>query len=234
MFKEKPILKYESVFEAYPNAVSTAKSHIPEWYKKIPKFKNKGELNEQKGLELTLKGCMPFIDAISCGYMITLPYDIYVKDNNGYPLLFWRDLPDFQTPRQRDQVADKSLVPTGHYELEYTWNTCVSIEAPKGYSMLLTHPLNRYDLPFTTLSGIIEGGLSTDPHGNYPFYIKKGFEGFIEQGTPIIQIIPFKQDAWKSEKTDGVLKKSHFQGQELSLKFFGWYKNTIWNRKDYS
>src|SRR5215475_8103617 len=31
-----------------------------------------------------------------------------------------------------------------------------TIEAPEGYAVLLTHPLNRVDLPFTTLTGIVD------------------------------------------------------------------------------
>lgn len=37
---DKPILQYESLLEEYPNIVSPAKANIPEWYKKIPKWKD--------------------------------------------------------------------------------------------------------------------------------------------------------------------------------------------------
>ena len=31
-----------------------------------------------------------------------------------------------------------------------------TIEAPEGYSVLFTHPVNRFDLPFTTLTGMVD------------------------------------------------------------------------------
>ena len=33
---------------------------------------------------------------------------------------------------------------------------------------------------------------------HFPFLLKKNFEGLIKQGTPIIQVIPFKRESWKS------------------------------------
>ena len=32
-----------------------------------------------------------------------------------------------------------------------------------------------------------------------PQQIEEGFEGIIEEGTPILQIIPFKRESWKAE-----------------------------------
>src|SRR5262245_66033952 len=33
------------------------------------------------------------------------------------------------------------------------FNNFWTIESPPGYSLLVTHPVNRYDLPFVTLTG---------------------------------------------------------------------------------
>ena len=40
MFKKKAILKFESAIDIYPDIITPSKNHIPEWYKKIPKWKN--------------------------------------------------------------------------------------------------------------------------------------------------------------------------------------------------
>jgi hypothetical protein len=88
-------------------------------------------------------------------------------------------------------------------------------------------------LPFTTLSGIVDGGLVMNPIGNLPFYIQEGFEGVIPQGTPIAQVIPFPQKNWTSKKTKGLVKKSlEHNNKGLSL-FEGWYKKNFWTRKKY-
>ena len=109
----------------------------------------------------------------------------------------------------------------------------VAINIPKNYSILFTHPLNRHDLPFTTLSGIVDSGLITSPTGSVPFYIKENFEGLIPQGTPIAQLIPIRQESWSSKIKNGLVEKSLKQTISSNLVFSGWYKKNIWKRKNY-
>jgi hypothetical protein len=61
---------------------------------------------------------------------------------------------------------------------------------------LITHPINRYDLPFTSVSGLADYDVYPLP-GNVSFHIKEGFEGTIPAGTPIMQIIPIKREDWE-------------------------------------
>ena len=232
MFRKKPILKHESAIEIYPNIITPAKNHIPDWYKKIPKWKNNKIFEVGKGFNNTLKQCMPFIDSLTAGYMIVLPHDVYVKNDNGFPLITWNSI-EFP-PKIRNEVADLNLVPIGHYPSEFVWQTGVAITIPLGYSLLLTHPMNRHDLPFTTLTAIVDGGFIMSPIGNIPFYIKKDFEGIISQGTPIAQIIPFRQENWSSKKTKGLVKESMQHNAKTMAVISGWYKKTFWTRKEYN
>jgi hypothetical protein len=232
IFKKNLILKYESSLEEYQDSILPAKKFIPEWYKKIPKWENNVLFDLEKGIGTTVKQCVPFLDSMTTGYMITLPYDLYVKNNNGAPYITWPIGVDYP-PKYRQSVSDQNIVPFGHFPIEYTWDYNVAYTFPKGYSALFTHPLNRHDLPFTTLSGIIDGGLVLSPHGNIPFFIKQGFEGVIPQGTPIAQLILFRQENWKSKKTPGLVKLGLSHEKKALLVLGGWYKKTFWVRKQY-
>jgi hypothetical protein len=233
MFRKKVNLEYEIVQKEYPQIISPAKSSIPEWYKNIPRWKDNKVASAETGIHQSVKMCVPLLESLSSGYMITLPYDLYVENKDGSPFLIWSNaIP--QPPGWREQIANENLVPTGHYAFEYLWNLSLSFRVPTGYSMLVTHPLNRHDLPFTTLSGIIDGGFTVSPHGSFPFYIKSGFEGVIEQGTPIMQIIPFKQTPWELKNVEGLGEIGASDGLRSQLKFSGWYKKNFWTRKDYS
>jgi hypothetical protein len=231
MFRKKPVLQYESAIKSYPNIITLAKNHIPEWYKQIPRWKNDEIFEFEKGFNITIKHCMPFLDSLTTGYMIVLPNDLYVKDNNGSPFITWKGA-EFP-PKSRNDVADSSLVPTGHYPLEFTWQTGVANTIPLGYSMLLTHPINRHDLPFTTLTGIVDGGLVMNPTGSIPFYIKNGFEGIIPQGTPIAQLIPFRQENWSSKIKKGLIDIAEQHHSKTDSLIYGWYKKIFWVRKKY-
>jgi hypothetical protein len=231
MFRKKAVLQYESAVEVYPNIITPAKNHVPEWYKNISKWKNNEIFDINKGFNTSIKHCMPFLESLTAGYMIVLPNDLYVKNNNGSPYVTWNHA--FFPPTSREKLASLDLVPTGHYPIEFVWKTGVSNTIPIGYSLLFTHPLNRHDLPFTTLSGIVDGGLVMSPSGQIPFFIKEGFEGIIPQGTPIAQIIPFRQENWKHEKTKGLVDKSNEHSLKTSSLIYGWYKKTFWTRKKY-
>jgi hypothetical protein len=232
MFKKKPILQYESAVKIYPNILIPAKNNIPEWYKEIPVWKNNEIFTVNKGFNVTVKHCMPFLDSLITGYLVVLPNDIYIKNNNGLPLITWNKS-EFP-PLNREEPSILKSVPFGHSPIEFVWQFGVANAVPKNYSMLITHPLNRYDLPFTTLSGIVDGGLVMNPKGKIPFFIKEGFEGIIPQGTPIAQIIPFRQENWESVNTKGLLEKSDEHGSKTSSLIYGWYKKTFWTRKKYN
>ena len=232
MFRKKPVLQYESAIDVYPNIVTPAKNHIPQWYKDIPRWKNNEILDSQtRTFNITVKQCMPGLDSLMSGYMIVLPIDLYVKNENGIPLVTW-NVADFP-PSSRDVVANLNLVPAGHYPLEFVWKIGAAITVPLGYSILFTHPLNRYDLPFTTLTGIVNGGFVSYPDGKIPFFIKKEFEGIIPKGTPIIQLIPFCQENWSSKIKKGLVKMSDIHNKKSGSLISGWYKQTFWTRKKY-
>lgn len=223
---KNPILEYEALPSSpVKDLIVPAKTLIPDWYKKIPKT----EMLEEPNVKL----CVPFLESFMNGYMITLPYDLYIKNDNGYPSLTWPSQVQ-HTPQLRNNFANENIVPTGHYPQEFVWKTNVSWTVPKGYSVLVTNPLNRHDLPFTTLSAIIDGGLVVSPISNIPFYIKSNFEGLVPQGTPIAQLIPFRQEKWKSKKTDKLVDIGILHNNLAISVFRGWYKKTFWQRKEYS
>lgn len=233
-FKKKPILGYESSLPSHPNPIAPAKNHIPNWYKKIPLWKDNKMFVIDRGVEQTVKLCVPFLDSLTLGYMISLPYDLHITTQDEQPLIVLPGAvaPEF-APGSRTAVAHEKIVPHEHHATEFYWNSCVAFTLPKAYSGILTHPLNRHDLPFTTLTGVFDGGLVTHAHGAIPFYIKKGFEGIIPQGTPVAQIIPFRQENWISKKTKGLLEIGKLHNQSSKMVFKGWYKNTFWKKKNY-
>jgi hypothetical protein len=72
-----------------------------------------------------------------------------------------------------------------------------SIEAPEGYAVFFTHPVNRFDLPFTTLSGLVDCDRYTDSWIHFPaHWHDRNFSGVLPKGTPIAQCIPVKRESW--------------------------------------
>ena len=198
-----------------------AKSEVPDWFKKIPSI--------IEG-EMSVKRCMPVLDAFTSGYMIVTNVDFMFDeasgrfiDNGSYAEPISKHM-DFQTEQME---IDKNLIPH-----PFKWINSWMLECPKGYSLLITHPLNRTDLPFQSITGIVDG----DVHPiviNFPFFMKKGFSGLITAGTPIVQIIPIKREPWELEVDD--------ENTYYYKDFWRWnahpeatYKRKFWHRKDYN
>lgn len=218
-----------------------AKSFIPNWYKEAEtKF-----FNEQKGQDdLGLKTCMPFLDTLTSGYILSTPVNIYVneKRNNldhvfnseGGMSIRWDGPPAFEYfINERHSGSGATMPrPAGHYPNHLAFSGHWNIKTPKGWSILYTHPLNRHDLPFTIASGIIDSDKFFAP-GNIPFFLKKDFSGVIPKGTPIAQIIPIKRETWHMVENDkGLSDKDLIQGTKARNKDSN-YKKRSWQRKRY-
>jgi len=125
--------------------------------------------------------------------------------------------------------------PQQFIDQECSWRQPWTPVLPKGYSMLITHPLNRMDLPFQTLSGIVDYDdfcVEIFPN-NIPFYIYKGFSGLIPAGTPIFQMIPIKRDSWRSSVSEYDEVHARQSVHSFGRKFYGFYRDLYWKKKDY-
>lgn len=215
-----------------------AKKYIPEWYRKAERFVGgKPFLNGGSRLgegARTVKLCVPFLDSMTNGYMIELFQDVQVViDDNGIQSLQW-SLGDFPVAEARNMNTVQGMpVPIGCSEQLWTWKLPYSWRLPKGYSALVVHPLNHFELPFVTTNGIVDAdGIVNE--GNIPFFLKEGFEGFIPYGTPIAQIIPYKRDNWKSVMNPELVKEARRKKWSNLKVLNGWYKYNSWVRKDFN
>jgi hypothetical protein len=232
--KIKFIPSSKEVFE-HIDIPQPANKFVPEWYKKseTSDFKKNPIFNENGHLvNKSLKMCMPFLDSLTTGYIQSTWCDIYIeridKENvkfgySSFEIMDFRDKLGFQ-----DEDFFKNF-----YPIEFTWKFNWVIKTPKNYGVLITHPLNRLDLPFYTLSGIIDSDLFYHtPGGNLPFYIKKDFQGLIPAGTPMYQIIPIKRERWtrQKEKLSNSYEKNFLNKKKV---FWEFYKKNMWQKKEY-
>ena len=214
------------------------KKFIPEWYKKAEThFSSEEDLAIEEGtqkMNAGLKTCVPFLDAMLSGYALVMPFDIYVgKTEDGDLDIKWnapQGWENFIEERPRESGSTMPR-PAGHAPNHLVWSGRWGIKAPKGYSVLVTHPLNRQDLPFTTSSAIMDSDKFFG-NGNVPFFIKEDFIGVIEKGTPFAQIIPIKRKRWKMIHNSALKDSIQRQGNDVRKKE-GTYKKKYWTRKEY-
>jgi hypothetical protein len=173
---------------------------LPEWFKTLPQKAFSETANQDV---MTIKKCPPFIDAMTYGFLIPLVADLRVKDGE----FSW----DHEAPAA--SVASFSASPIDFHDaaqVEGTpffeddrfiikFNNFWTIETPPGYSLLFTHPLNRIDLPFTTISGIVDTDRFSNNLINFPArWHDVSFDGVLPKGTPIAQCVPVKRELWSA------------------------------------
>jgi hypothetical protein len=214
-----------------------AKAYIPQWYKNSesysdddhPHFHGNGEVGITNA---GLKKCIPFLDGMIYGYMLETAMDIVVElDDNESPLLSWGATPKPLAERF-GKVGSSIPRPSGHHQNHYAWQLPFGFKTPNGYSCMITHPLNRFDLPFTTTSGIMDSDKYSSG-GFIPFFLRKDFEGIIPAGTPYAQLIFIKRDSWKSIEDQELAKNAKKLRWKTRRVHSGYYKNNAWERKSF-
>ena len=225
------------------------KLNIPEWYKKLSH-----NLENQ-----TIKGCIPFLDTLTTGYVLSLPQDMIIEHN-------------FVNPKsnKKDSFFRNSLEDIGNFASALNINVNIHsethpihqlggvdggcpfvkknndlpfykilnpwiIKTPPGYSCLFTAPLNNADDRFTALSEIVDTDIY-DSYINFPIVLNGDkypeLKTILKVGTPYVQVIPFKRDNWKMQiaYTD---RDERWARLEFLRKFIHKYKTIAWRKKSW-
>jgi hypothetical protein len=222
------------------SAPSPTSRTIPSWYREADRFAKmpNGDywIGPDKGKIPTWKACPAVFDIMATGYVLKTPCDVeFYIDSKGKINVKIEDknYQDFCVTRE---PMPQFKHPQGYHEQHFAWFPDWAVETPEGYSVLYTTPLNRYELPFLTTSGVIDNDKVNLP-GSVPFFVIKGFEGVIEAGTPYAQMIPFKRDDWDSEvvieKPFNLMRKNMENSAKYRKPDGGVYKNEVWTPRKY-
>ena len=173
-----------------------AREALPDWLKTMPATM----FSELHGQDVrTVKQCPPFVDGMAHGFLMTLPCDVTVADGRftwdwKLPTLAERMHPrsplSFHVPAQVEgsplRVNDRMLI---------KFNSFWTIELEPGYSLYATHPANRDDLPFRTLTGLVDSDRYNTVGILFPaIWMNSDFEGTLVAGTPVAQCFPVARE----------------------------------------
>jgi hypothetical protein len=245
--KEIEFSAHEDYFALKEDYPIPTKLNIPDWYKKL----------DHTILNKTVKGCIPFLDTLTSGYLLKMPQDFYVRhnvDNKNEKGETFKDsfqtfglYDSFEVLRDRyinlnsgldshslEQLKGSPLIEKNKnlpfYKILNPWK----IKTPKGYSCLFVPPLNNSDDRFSIIPAIVD--TDTFPNEiNFPIVINGDkypvLENTIKKGTPYVQIIPFKRDSWKMITKPRKQKEIKNSRIFYGLKLLNIYKDKYWNKK---
>ena len=223
--KIKFIATNESMKDIWPNP-KPASRFIPDEYKKLKRFKN-DNLHDP-----TVKTCVPFLDALTMGYIIPFDQDYLIDpvENDFSVTPANREQNDFGFHNQT-QLPEEWKKTTGDNAGKFhnKW----LIKTPPGYSCLFVKPMNRLEPRFDIIAGVGDTDTYINPV-NFPFILnKRDILFLIKRGEPMVQVIPFKRESWKSW-AGFYFEKAH--GRVLNMLKNEWmdnYKKKFWSKKSY-
>jgi len=174
---------------------SPALQALPDWLRAMPGTAF-SDLHDRE--VRTVKQCPPFVDAMRHGFVMRLPCDVMVADGRfswdwDLPPLAGETHPrsplSFHAPAQ---VAGSPMAASPHALIKF--NSFWTIELEPGYSLFATHPINRDDLPFRTLTGLVDAARFHAVGILFPAaWIHPNFEGVLPAGTPVAQCFPISR-----------------------------------------
>jgi hypothetical protein len=237
---------YFALKEDYPTPI---KLNIPEWYKKL----------EHNVNNVTIKGCIPFLDSLTSGYLLKTPQDFYinhnvdnlnekgetVKDSNfswglhDHKTILWSRSVNLNSQMENhstEQLAGSPLIEKNKnlpfYKILNPWK----IKTPQGYSCLFVPPLNNSDDRFSIIPAIVD--TDTFPNEiNFPIVINGDKYPFlkttIKKSTPYVQIIPFKRENWKMSFKPRKQKEVQNSRLFYGLQLLSTYKDKYWSKKSW-
>lgn len=166
-----------------------AKHALPEWFKRIPPV-NKEHLSVTDNA-LTVKRCLPFLDAMSAGWILPLAATVRIEISDGGKSVSsgWDFDQTMVSQHHPYQVTGHPREPRPPGKFHNHW----TIRTPKGWSCLFLPPLNRPNGVVEVAAGVVD----TDTYHaliHFPFFAV-GPDGLhtLEKGTPLVQVIPFRR-----------------------------------------
>jgi len=167
-----------------------AKSYIPDWVRRLPAVDESQLSPTDTGL--TIKRCMPFLDAMNTGWIIPLAATVRLDIRDGGARVeagwdFDRTLVSFHGPHQ---VRGNPAEPRAACKFHNFW----TIVTPPGWSCLFVNPLNRPNGFFDVVAGVVDTDTYQSPV-HFPFF-PTAPDGLhvIEKGSTMVQVIPFRRD----------------------------------------
>ena len=166
-----------------------AKEEMPAWFKGLPAVDKDHLTPTNNGL--TVKRCMPFLDALTAGWILPLATTVRLEIRDGGATVdagwdFDRVMVTFHNAHQ---VAGNPRQPRPACKFHNYW----TIRTPPGWSCLFVPPLNRPNPVFEVAAGIVDTDTyASDIH--FPFFATAD-DGVhvLEKGTPMVQVIPFRR-----------------------------------------
>lgn len=221
---DQPVIRFTCAAEddgVIPPPVP-ARAALPDWFRKLPAVTPGQQSITDTGL--TIKRCMPFLDAMMAGWIIPLAATVKMEIREGGRTVDtgWQFDRTLVSNHGVHQVAGNPHEPRPPNKFHNFW----TIRTAPGWSCLFTPPLNRAHPAFECFAGVVDTDTYVAPI-HFPF-VATGEDGLhvLERGTPLVQVIPFRREeiAAKIGVESEAEAADRRRIQRLVIAQEGWYR----------
>jgi hypothetical protein len=216
-----------------------ASKYIPKWYKNLGQYMPTNEypnaskpVIEKNQHIWTVKKCTPLLDGMTSGYIVPLWSDVQIRRVGGSRRISWlTNLPVFE---EHGPSGDTIPSPPGYEQKVFRYISHFRVKTPRGYSCLIMPPSGFQDLPFHSMTAIVDTD-TTLVDTNISVWVKEDIDNVIvEKGTPIAQIIPFKREDWKLEASFIDINKWKYEmDKNVISNLKNNYVRNFWTKKEF-
>jgi hypothetical protein len=200
---------------------------LPDWYKKLPAVDPEVVTVEVWGV--TVKRCMPFLDALTSGWVLTLPAEVHCEVSaDGQTVSHKHNMPfNLIDGHLGYQVKGSHWGETPPLKFNNVW----TIKTPRGWSCLFVPLLNRQHKWFSAASGLVDTDVYHHPV-NLPFFMLPEAYGksfTLAKGTPLVQVIPVKRSNFRADIREATSQENRAtDNAALNLRAeAGWYRKFV-------
>lgn len=233
--KDKPIITFEGeqgFIDCFAQP-APAKNFIPEWYKKMKKRLSEHEFvrfsNELVQREHTMKACPPVLDYLTGGYIIPMPFDLMITNENGRQDFAYNVPMSLIGGHGEAQIEGSPYSGSQANKLTNPW----FITTPKGYSCYFFKPHYADTMGIDILPAVVDTDMQHEV--NFPFFFsgEENKDYYIPKGTPIAQVLPFKRQNWTMELKELSNRRGIYQNLIANTSFKSLYQDNFRAKKNY-
>ncbi len=234
--EQDPVIEFiakEEYIDAVP-APEPASKHIPQWYQDLDKYytEDNQTTNERPGIQMqTVKGCMPFLEALTFGWILPNMAEIHTKDVDQRAEIDTNWDYEYVLPHPEIQLEGYDL---DDHETIIKFQTPWYIKAPKNTRMLITDPFNRKRTFLQAFSGV--------RHVDRFLYnifvlarydISPNHDRIIPDGYPLAQMIFFNNNGVINNATVRAMTPEEIIDSKKTKNRMNthesYYRETLWN-----
>lgn len=244
-FKKKPLIEVSALDTniKYFTKPDQSKNFFPDWLKKVKLNLPDEHQGEKLYKSQTVRGCMPFLDAITMGWILPMPWDVYFKVSDyGKEVNYeYRNKIKLQKGIINPPIENHNQFQAGMNNLYADAPILKFINPWKittrpGYSTMFINPVNRGKSYIEVFSGVVDTD-KYNSHVNLPFRVlnpdnKEEYDFTIKAGYPLAQFFPVnRKESWGELPVR--IQTEQDEGDTLPVQSnWHWYKEKIHQKKD--